>query len=128
MKYFTSKSAKSKAIGTIRAWFQQREARRPNLQVTEAMPTSFTEEVALFYDLMEAGIATDSTARDFHGIHGWPKATSGLVGGHQGYHDLSHLRPAIEIQATAASALSNNFILSQLRDFLEGQNVPARFA
>jgi hypothetical protein len=62
---------------------------KSNYELPKQLPTSFTEEVALFYDLMKLALQTDSTRVISMAIYGWT-GDSGLSGVTKGYHDLSH--------------------------------------
>ena len=87
-EYFTSIREVEKRLEQSAAWLNKPKA-RTNFKLPKTPPTSFTEEVALFYDLMKLALQTDSTRVISMAIHGW-KGDSGLTGVTKGYHDLSH--------------------------------------
>lgn len=87
-EYFTSIREVEKRLEQSAAWLNKPKA-KTNFKLPKTPPTSFTEEVALFYDLMKLALQTDSTRVISMAIHGW-KGDSGLTGVTKGYHDLSH--------------------------------------
>jgi hypothetical protein len=88
-----------------------------NYKLPKQLPTSFTEEVALFYDLMKLALQTDSTRVISMAIHGWA-GDSGLSGVTKGYHDLSHHgRDEFKLHQLG---VIEQFHTSQLARFLDG--------
>ncbi|MCO8121233.1 DUF1552 domain-containing protein [Stieleria sp. TO1_6] len=87
-EYFTSIREVEKRLEQSAAWWNKPKA-KTNFKLPKTPPTSFTEQVALFYDLMKLALQTDSTRVISMAIHGW-KGDSGLSGVTKGYHDLSH--------------------------------------
>ncbi|EGF26760.1 protein containing DUF1552 [Rhodopirellula baltica WH47] len=87
-EYFTSIREVEKRLEQSAAWLNKPKA-KTNFKLPKTPPTSFTDQVALFYDLMKLALQTDSTRVISMAIHGW-KGDSGLTGVTKGYHDLSH--------------------------------------
>lgn len=87
-EYFTSIREVEKRLEQSEAWLN-RPKPKADYKLPAKLPTSFTEEVALFYDLMRLALETDSTRVISMAIHGWT-GDSGLAGVTKGYHDLSH--------------------------------------
>ncbi|TWU50645.1 hypothetical protein Poly51_39380 [Rubripirellula tenax] len=87
-EYFTSIREVEKRLEQSEAWLNKPKP-TSNYKLPKQLPTSFTEEVALFYDLMKLALQTDSTRVISMAIHGWT-GDSGLSGVTKGYHDLSH--------------------------------------
>lgn len=87
-EYFTSLREVEKRLEQSEAWLNKPKP-NSNYKLPRQLPTSFTEEVALFYDLMKLALQTDSTRVISMAIHGW-QGDSGLSGVTKGYHDLSH--------------------------------------
>ncbi len=87
-EYFTSIREVEKRLEQSAAWLNKPKA-KTNFKLPKTPPTSFTDQVALFYDLMKLALQTDSTRVISMAIHGW-KGDSGLSGVTKGYHDLSH--------------------------------------
>ena len=87
-EYFTSIRDVEKRLEQSAAWLNKPKA-KTNFKLPKTPPTSFTDQVALFYDLTKLALQTDSTRVISMAIHGW-KGDSGLSGVTKGYHDLSH--------------------------------------
>lgn len=87
-EYFTSIREVEKRLEQSTAWLNKPKA-TTNFKLPKTPPTSFTDQVAIFYDLMKLALQTDSTRVISMAIHGW-KGDSGLSGVTKGYHDLSH--------------------------------------
>jgi hypothetical protein len=87
-EYFTSIREVEKRLAQSEVWLNMPKP-KSGYKLPRKLPTSFTEEVALFYDLMKLALQTDSTRVISMAIHGW-KGDSGLTGVTKGYHDLSH--------------------------------------
>ncbi|WP_236624132.1 DUF1552 domain-containing protein [Rhodopirellula baltica] len=87
-EYFTSIREVEKRLEQSAAWLNKPKA-KTNFKLPKTPPTSFTDQVALFCDLMKLALQTDSTRVISMAIHGW-KGDSGLSGVTKGYHDLSH--------------------------------------
>jgi hypothetical protein len=113
-EYFTSIREVEKRLEQSEAWLNQPKP-KSNYKLPKQLPTSFTEEVALFYDLMKLALQTDSTRVISMAIHGW-QGDSGLTGVAKGYHDLSHHgRDESKLQQLA---IIEQFHTSQLARFL----------
>ena len=87
-EYFTSIREVEKRLEQSAAWLNKPKA-TTKFKLPKTPPTSFTDQVALFYDLIKLALQTDSTRVMSMAIHGW-KGDSGLSGVIKGYHDLSH--------------------------------------
>ncbi len=87
-EYFTSVRQVEKRLHMSEAWLNKAKPvvdyRLPN-----PLPTTFYDEVPLFFDLMKLALQTDSTRIMTYNIVGW-KGSSGLSGVTKGYHDLTH--------------------------------------
>lgn len=115
-EYFTSIREVEKRLEQSEAWLNKPKP-KPNYKLPKQPPTSFTEEVALFYDLMKLALQTDSTRVISMAIHGWT-GDSGLSGITKGYHDLSHHgRDKSKLQQLG---VIEQFHTSQLARFLDG--------
>ncbi len=115
-EYFTSIREVEKRLEQSEAWLNRRKP-TSKYKLPRQLPTSFTEEVSLFYDLMKLALQTDSTRVLSMAIHGW-KGDSGLTGVSKGYHDLSHHgRDESKLQQLA---IIEQFHTSQLARFLDG--------
>ncbi|MGB7324202.1 MAG: DUF1552 domain-containing protein [Rubripirellula sp.] len=115
-EYFTSIREVEKRLEQSEAWLDKPKP-RTNYKLPKPLPTSFTEEVALFYDLMKLALQTDSTRVISMAIHGWT-GDSGLSGVTKGYHDLSHHgRDESKLQQLG---VIEQFHTSQLARFLDG--------
>lgn len=115
-EYFTSIREVEKRLEQSEAWLK-RPKPKANYQLPQPLPTSFTEEVALFYDLMRLALETDSTRVISMAIHGWT-GDSGLTGVTKGYHDLSHHgRDGSKLRQLG---MIEHFHTSQLARFLDG--------
>lgn len=87
-EYFTSIREVERRLEQSEAWLNKPKP-KSDYELPRQLPTSFTEEVSVFYDLMKLALQTDSTRVISMAIHGW-KGDSGLSGITKGYHDLSH--------------------------------------
>lgn len=115
-EYFTSIREVEKRLEQSEAWLNKPKP-KANYKLPKQPPTSFTEEVALFYDLMKLALQTDSTRVISMAIHGW-NGDSGLSGVTKGYHDLSHHgRDESKLQQLG---VIEQFHTSQLARFLNG--------
>jgi len=115
-EYFTSIREVEKRLEQSEAWLNKPKP-KSNYKLPKQLPTSFTEEVALFYDLMKLALQTDSTRVISMAIHGW-KGDSGLTGVSKGYHDLSHHgRDESKLEQLA---IIEEFHTAQLARFLDG--------
>ncbi len=115
-EYFTSIREVEKRLEQSEAWLNKPKP-TSNYKLPKPLPTSFTEEVALFYDLMKLALQTDSTRVISMAIHGWT-GDSGLSGVTKGYHDLSHHgRDESKLQQLG---VIEQFHTSQLARFLDG--------
>ncbi|EMB14917.1 DUF1552 domain-containing protein [Rhodopirellula europaea] len=115
-EYFTSIRQVEKRLEQSEAWLDKPKP-KTNYKLPKQLPTSFTEEVALFYDLMKLALQTDSTRVLSMAIHGWT-GDSGLAGITKGYHDLSHHgRDESKLQQLG---VIEQFHTSQLGRFLNG--------
>jgi len=115
-EYFTSIREVEKRLEQSEAWFNKPKP-TSNYKLPKQLPTSFTEEVALFYDLMKLALQTDSTRVISMAIHGW-QGDSGLSGVTKGYHDLSH--HGRDESKLRQLGVIEQFHTSQLARFLEG--------
>ena len=114
-EYFTSIREVEKRLEQSEAWLNKPKP-TSNYKLPAPLPTSFTEEVALFYDLMKLALQTDSTRVISMAIHGWT-GDSGLSGVTKGYHDLSHHgRDDTKLQQLG---VIEQFHTSQLARFLD---------
>lgn len=114
-EYFTSIREVEKRLEQSEAWLD-RPKPRADYKLPATLPTTFTEEVALFYDLMRLALETDSTRVISMAIHGWA-GDSGLAGVTKGYHDLSHHgRDESKLQQLG---MIEQFHTSQLARFLD---------
>ena len=115
-EYFTSIHEVEKRLEQSEAWLNKPKP-KASYKLPAPLPTSFTEEVALFYDLMKLALQTDSTRVISMAIHGWT-GDSGLSGVTKGYHDLSHHgRDESKLQQLG---VIEQFHTSQLARFLDG--------
>jgi hypothetical protein len=115
-EYFHSIREVEKRLEQSEAWLNKPKP-TSNYTLPKPLPTSFTEEVALFYDLMTLALQTDSTRVISMAIHGWT-GDSGLSAVTKGYHDLSHHgRDESKLQQLGVIEL---FHTSQLARFLDG--------
>ncbi|BCX49245.1 hypothetical protein HAHE_31530 [Haloferula helveola] len=115
-EYFTSIREVEKRLEQSEAWLNKPKP-KSDYRLPAPLPTSFTEEVALFYDLMRLALETDSTRLISMAIHGWT-GDSGLAGVTKGYHDLTHHgRDESKLQQLG---LIEQFHTSQLARFLDG--------
>ncbi|MFK8112382.1 MAG: DUF1552 domain-containing protein [Rubripirellula sp.] len=115
-EYFTSIREVENRLEQSEAWLNKPKP-KSNYKLPKQLPTSFTEEVALFYDLMKLALQTDSTRVISMAIHGW-QGDSGLSGVTKGYHDLSHHgRDESKLQQLG---VIEQFHTSQLARFLDG--------
>jgi hypothetical protein len=87
-EYFTSVREVEKRLQMSDAWLSKPKP-RVDYRFPKPMPTSFYEEVPLYYDLMKLALITDSTRVISYSINGW-SGDSGLPGVTQGYHALTH--------------------------------------
>ncbi len=87
-EFFTSIRNVEHRIAQSAAWLYQPKP-KTDYRLPRPLPTSFDQEVPLYYDLMKLALQTDSTRVLSMGIHGW-KGDSGLPGVSKGYHDLTH--------------------------------------
>lgn len=115
-EYFTSIREVEKRLDQSEAWLNQPKP-KSNYKLPKQLPTSFTEEVALFYDLMKLALQTDSTRVISMAIHGW-QGDSGLSGVTKGYHDLSH--HGRDESKLHQLGVIEQFHTSQLARFLDG--------
>ena len=115
-EYFASIREVEKRLEQSEAWLNQPKP-KSNYKLPKQLPTSFTEEVTLFYDLMKLALQTDSTRVISMAIHGWT-GDSGLSGVTKGYHDLSHHgRDDTKLHQLG---VIEQFHTSQLARFLDG--------
>ena len=70
------------------AWLNRRKP-TVSYKLPAPLPTTFQQEVPLYFDLMNLALQTDSTRILTFNIMGWAKS-SGLAGVNHGYHALTH--------------------------------------
>ncbi|MCB1122170.1 MAG: DUF1552 domain-containing protein, partial [Verrucomicrobiae bacterium] len=87
-EYFTSVREVEKRLQMSEAWLNKAKP-KVDYQLPKPLPTSFYEEVPLYYDLIKLALITDSTRILTYSINGW-SGDSGLPGVRQGYHALTH--------------------------------------
>lgn len=114
-EYFTSIRQVEKRLEQSKAWLDKPKP-KTGYQLPKPLPTSFAEEVALFYDLMKLALETDSTRVISMAIHGWT-GNSGLSGISMGYHNLTH--HGKDESKLEQLAVIEHFHTSQLARFLE---------
>ena len=87
-EYFTSVREVEKRLSMSEAWLNKAKP-VVNYKLPRPLPTTFYDEVPLYFDLMKLALQTDSTRIITYNIVGW-KGSPGLSGVTKGYHDLTH--------------------------------------
>ncbi len=87
-EYFTSVREVEKRLSMADAWLNRAKP-VVDYELPKPLPTTFYDEVPLYFDLMKLALQTDSTRILSYNIIGW-KNDSGLAGVNKGYHDLTH--------------------------------------
>ena len=87
-EYFTSVREVEKRLSMSEAWLNKAKP-VVDYELPRPLPTTFYDEVPLYFDLMKLALQTDSTRIMTYNIVGW-KSSSGLSGVTKGYHDLTH--------------------------------------
>jgi hypothetical protein len=87
-EYFTSVREVEKRLTMSDAWLNRRKP-TVSYKLPAPLPTTFQQEVPLYFDLMKLALQTDSTRILTFNIMGWAKS-SGLAGVNHGYHALTH--------------------------------------
>ncbi len=114
-EYFTSIRQVEKRLQQSEAWLNKPKPKSV-YKLPKPLPTSFAEEVALYYDLMKLALETDSTRVISMAIHGWT-GDPGLSGISMGYHNLTHHgKDESKLQQLA---VIERFHTSQFARFLE---------
>ena len=87
-EYFTSVREVEKRLSMSEAWLNKAKP-VVDYELPRPAPTTFYDEVPLYFDLMKLALQTDSTRIMTYNIVGW-KGSPGLPGVNKGYHDLTH--------------------------------------
>lgn len=87
-EYFTSVREVEKRLSMSEAWLNKAKP-VVDYKLPSPLPTTFYDEVPLYFDLMKLALQTDSTRIMTYNIVGW-KGSSGLSGVTKGYHDITH--------------------------------------
>ncbi len=114
-EYFTSVREVEKRLSMSEAWLNKAKP-VVDYQLPNPLPTTFYDEVPLYYDLMKLALQTDSTRILTYNIVGW-KGDSGFSGVTKGYHDLTH--HGKDPEKLRQLGIIESFYSSQFARFLE---------